>query len=271
MRMLFSAGLLALIVGAAVKFMPWPGDKLEASLPPAPPASFQERNVAALTPRLPKADYQSPENRFARHEFENGFNTRVWYGQGPKASLFATSAKKPAAIVLLHGSNRDGRAMLDMWQQLGLSENITLIAPNATVSAGWHPYSDSQTFFDALLVEASKTYAFDPNQVYLFGHSAGAIHALSLANSGGNWRAVAVHAGGLSPYWYGAPDRYAPVRLYIGDKDHIFPLQEVRDQAKKLAEAGHNTELVVIPNHTHWYYVIGPKLAADAWHFFKAH
>jgi predicted esterase len=271
MRLFVSGTLLALIVGAALSFVFWPSDRLQANLPPAPPAAFQERNIPSLTPRPPTADYQPPENRFARHEFKSGLSTRVWYGQGPKVETFVTSQNKPAAIVLLHGSNRDGRSMLDMWRHLAQRENITLIAPDASNLAGWRGYSDGQSFLDALLVEASQIYAFDPNRVYLFGHSSGAIHALSLANSGGQWRAVAVHAGGLSSSPDGAAQRHAPLRIYLGDKDHLFPLAQVRAHAKKLAEAGHHTELIVIPNHTHWYYVIGPNLAVDAWRFFKAH
>jgi pimeloyl-ACP methyl ester carboxylesterase len=92
---------------------------------------------------------------------------------------------------LLHGAERDGRSMLDMWQHLGRDMRIVLIAPNA-LGKGWSPDTEGDAFLKQVLDEAAKIYAFDPARVYLFGHSAGANHALRLANrTKGPWRAVA--------------------------------------------------------------------------------
>ena len=95
-------------------------------------------------------------------------------------------------------------------------------------------------------------------------------YAAFLVNRGiGPWRAAALHGG------YGPPDQYRPtpeappLRLYLGERDHIFSVEGAQAAAAALAAAGHDTELHLIPDHTHWFYEIGPNLAADAWGWFN--
>lgn len=230
------------------------------------PGRFAEALAPELTPELPQStDYAPPEAVFIRHEVPFGGEMRVWHG----LATVTVSMPPKAVVVLLHGSGRDGRAMLDMWQGVGRAEGVLLIAPDARHSAGWDPSTDGEDFLAQVLADAG-IGAEVP--AYLFGHSAGAEFALYLAGQGkGRWRAVAVHAGGRNVDRISAPDHPVPMRIYLGDRDQLFPVARVRREALAMAAAGHDTELVVIPDHTHWYYVIGPKVAADAWAYFLQH
>jgi poly(3-hydroxybutyrate) depolymerase len=156
--------------------------------------------------------------------------------------------------------------MLDMWKSLAASQHVTLIAPDF-LDASPNLHSDGEAFLSHVLTEAEKNFSVDRNRIYLFGHSAGAILALHLANNPGPWRAVAVHAGGPDTSQLSRMANAPAVRIYLGEKDHIFYVDDVRQGAKAMASVGHRTELVVIRNHTHWYYKIGRRLAAHAWEF----
>jgi pimeloyl-ACP methyl ester carboxylesterase len=262
------AGLLALMWLGAKGTHGFFGD---AGGGPAKPGIYREAEKPELTPRPQQADYAPPETRFAAHSLSYG-GDRLWYGLGPKADATVPPDKRPPAIVLLHGSNRDGRAMLDMWEGLARREKLTLIAPNSSDPISWDASSDGEDFLVKLLAEAAGSYSFNPQRLYLFGHSAGAIHALYLANrTDGPWRAVAIHGGGLPLGEIRSRAHAIPLRLYVGDHDEHFPVNDIRAEAKALAEAGHDTELIVIPSHDHWYYEIGPHLASHAWNFLRQH
>jgi pimeloyl-ACP methyl ester carboxylesterase len=97
--------------------------------------------------------------------------------------------------------DRGGAAMLDIWQGVGGGAAV-LIAPDALDPAGSTMAQDGPDFLTAVLAEAARAHPIDPGEVYLMGHSAGANHALRLANRSGPWRAVAVHAGGRQPRRY---------------------------------------------------------------------
>jgi len=230
------------------------------------PGRLTEILAPQLTPDLPRStDYAPPEGAFIRHAFAFDGEMRVWHGVAPKVG----DAPPTAVVVLLHGSGRDGRAMLDMWQGLAREAGILLIAPDSRDAAGWNPDTDGEAFLAQVMADAG-VGAEVP--AYLFGHSAGAEFALYLAGQGeGPWRAVAVHAGGRDLRRISAPDHPVPLRIYLGDHDRLFPLDRVRREAQAMAAAGHDTELVVIPGHGHWFYVIGPQIAAEAWVYFQQH
>jgi poly(3-hydroxybutyrate) depolymerase len=215
----------------------------------------------ALAPSgLPRAaTYEAPD-RFARHEM----GARVWHAVAPPPG-----DALPPTVVLLHGSNRDGRAMLDMWEEVAAREGLLLIAPDSADPRGWTMATDGPAFLGDVLDAAHAAHPFDRSRVYLYGHSAGAIFALRLAAGGpGPWRAVAVHAGDVDPRLVRPHADAAPLRIQVGDRDALFPLDEVRASARALALAGHAVTLVVVPGHDHWLYAAGPRLAADAWAFF---
>lgn len=209
-----------------------------------------------------RAPLYTPTRGFERHDLTFAGVTRHWSILAPEGP----GTTRLPVVLLLHGSGRNGAAMLDMWQAIGAHDAI-LVAPDALDPRAWSPVADSPAFLAAVLQEVAKTHPSGP--VYLYGHSAGGYYALYLAAClPGPWLAVAVHAGSLRDC---APDRRGtkiPALLQIGDQDTLVALPDVRQSAVRLGQLGHDVTLEVIPNHDHWFYAIGPKLAADAWAFF---
>ena len=252
---------LALVCGLWLAFGPELGSG---------PGQFSER----LAPELTLAgegdvEYQPPLLKFDTYRTEFQGEVRVWHGLGVEADFVAPGFARPAAIVLLHGPGRDGRAMLDMWQAVAIRDGVTLIAPDALARDRWDLANDGEAFLRHVLERAAGLYFFDPDRVYLFGDADGADFALTLADQGlGPWRAVAVHAGSL-PVAAAPPVRgVAPIRFYLGASDPVVSQAAVREAAMRLAAEGHDTSLVIIPGHGHDFYAIGPGLALDIWRFF---
>lgn len=231
---------------------------------PLPPGRLVETVAAHLAPGPGgTSDYVAPVGAFEARAMAAPHAGRTWH---------ALAAGRPGArplVVLLHGSGRDGAAMIDMWQDVARREGLLLVAPDSADPAGWSRAEDGPAFLDALLAEVAALHPYDPGAVFLYGHSAGAMAALSLA-ADGPWRAVAAHGGAPRLDTLGPARRAVPLRVQIGDADPLFPLPEVRAAAAALARQGHDVELAVIPGHGHWLYDLGPRLAADAWSFFEA-
>lgn len=233
----------------------------------AAPGHFAEQRAPWLTPGRDVMPYEPPVGRFDAHRIVHDGTSRRWYGYAPPVR----GRIPPPAIVLLHGSGRDGRAMLDMWQALADREGVVLIAPDALDSGGWSVRDDDAAFLSSVVDDARRITPFDPEQMFLFGHSAGAVYSLMLANRvDGQWRAVAVHGGAIGASQVHPARRPVPIRLYLGEEDQLFDAASARAGAHALADAGHDTTLVLIPRHTHWYYGIGPTLSDAAWAFFSS-
>ncbi|WP_133117382.1 alpha/beta hydrolase [Paramylibacter kogurei] len=218
-----------------------------------------------LTPKPPSNSAYSPRI-FGDQRFSTRFDgkSRVWRGFGKRSNTL-----KPA-IVLLHGAKRSGASMLDMWQGVSRRNDVVLIAPDS-FGASWSRENDTEEFLAHVLAEADEKYGIDPERIYLFGHSSGAIHAQEIANGGSlKWVAVGAHAG--TPYWRNfTPRKDAPaVKIFLGSRDHNFPMGQALASAQKLAENGHDVYFTEIPNHTHWYYIIGQRLSDETWEFFQS-
>jgi dienelactone hydrolase len=111
--------------------------------------------------------------------------------------------------------------------------------------------------------------------MYIFGHSAGAIHGIDLGVMESEYfAAVAVHAGVLSPevqpIMEQAP-RKIPLAIWIGTKDEAFPLDAVRRSRDLLKSNGFDVQFTEIPNHTHDYYSTAAKTNKGAWAFLSQH
>jgi poly(3-hydroxybutyrate) depolymerase len=184
------------------------------------------------------------------------------------------SAKdKPAPlIVLLHGSGRDGRILVDHWQSFAKKEGIILAGPDATVRDGWGQ-DDGPWFFKQLVESVQGKATFDVRRVYLFGHSAGAIHGLSLALLESEYfAALAVHAGALSPdamSFVSRAPRKIPIALWVGTNDAFFPLDLVRTTNKVLDVKGFKPQLTEIPGHSHDYYSRSSEINLQVWAFLQ--
>jgi poly(3-hydroxybutyrate) depolymerase len=177
-------------------------------------------------------------------------------------------------LVLLHGSGRDGRVMIDEWKDLAAREGIVLAAPNALHDMEWNPHWDSPAFLHEVVDQARGLHAIDDNRIYLFGHSAGAQFALVLALVDSNYyAAAAIHAGtlpkGMNPTLM-QPRRHMPLAIWSGDLDFLFPPEEVRETKCLLDAHGWNVQLSVIAQHDHNYYAVSSTVNPRAWQFLSA-
>lgn len=168
------------------------------------------------------------------------------------------------AVLLLHGAQRSGRSMLDMWRATADRNRLILIAPDA-LGEGWSPDSDPP---DLLVAALNATDARSPlarDGIAMFGHSSGGMLAQLYANRvQGPWHMVATHGAALPANALQNPSaQQVPVRLYTGALDHFYPPRLTVLTAEALAAAGHPVEMIGINGHSHWYYGIGPWLADD--------
>ncbi len=196
---------------------------------------------------------------------------RSYYLYVPKSY----NGQKMPALVLLHGDKRTGVSMIEHWRSIAEREGIILIAPNGK-NQTWSEANDGSVFFVTLIKDVSSSYALDPDRLYLFGHSRGAIHSLYMSILYSEvFAATALHAGKLydsSHYAYiDQAQRKIPIAFIVGSHDHVFPLDAVQDSAKAFAERGHEIELHVLKEHTHWYYDIASFINKRAWQFLSRH
>jgi poly(3-hydroxybutyrate) depolymerase len=203
-------------------------------------------------------------------------HTVISNGAGRTYYLFVPdSAKdKPSPlIILLHGSGRDGRILVDHWESLAKKEGIVLAGPDATVRAGWGMSEDGPLLLRDLVDAIKEKQPIDPKRVYIFGHSAGAIHGLKIGILESEYfAAVAVHAGALepqfAPYIKRAP-RKIPMAIWVGTNDSFFPLAPVRATRDALNQQDFNAELTEIRGHTHDYYGSSSSINKSVWAFLR--
>lgn len=181
---------------------------------------------------------------------------------------------KPAPLlVLLHGSGRDGRSLVDAWKDVASREGIIIVGPNSLNSAEWQIPVDGPDFIYEVVEELKTKYPIDPRRVYLFGHSGGAIQALHLALYESEYFAAAVaHAGVIDPKmmpFIEKVPRKIPISIFVGTSDQFFPLKDVRATRDALNKNGFNAQLTEIKNHTHDYYSRADDINKAAWDFFK--
>lgn len=211
--------------------------------------------------------------KISRHTFESGGDERVYYLALPKD--FDAAAPVPL-VILLHGSKRDGRSLVEKWDGLARKEGFIAVGPDSAVSDWWEPGTDGPDFLRDLVDHLAAQYPVDPLRVYLFGHSAGAGFALQMGLLESRYfAAAALHAGALSPgteEWLPAKaERKIPYHMAVGTRDAYVPLERARATRDALAAAGIPVELVEMPNHDHWYYDLAPRINRAAWEFLSAH
>jgi len=175
------------------------------------------------------------------------------------------------AVVLLHGSGRNGEIMVDQWRDLAKREGIVLVAPDAYDPVGWNPKDDPPGFLHSSVQQVAARHPIDLNRIYLFGHSSGAEYALLLAILDSHYfAAVAVHAGSIAEAnfkLFAYAGRRLPVGFWIGDRDPLFSLDTVKATKRAFDQNGFPTQLTVLPNHDHNYYAISDLVNAQAWQF----
>ena len=211
-------------------------------------------------------------DKMTKETFISGGQTRTYYLLSP------VSAKKTAPaplLVLLHGSGRDGRSLLEKWEPLAKKEGIILVGPDASTSAGWRVPDDGPEFVHDLIEMLADQLDVDRRRVYVFGHSAGAGHALVMALLESEYlAAVAVHAGAMHESAFQLIERAprkTPIGMWVGTNDALFPLKVVRATRDALKEGGFSPELTEISGHTHWYYDRAADINKKVWAFLRTH
>jgi poly(3-hydroxybutyrate) depolymerase len=186
-------------------------------------------------------------------------------------------AVRPAPLVLLlHGSGHDGKSLVDPWRSLAKAEGIILVAPDASNPQAWRIPQEGPEFFHDLLEAVRAAHPeIDDRRMYVFGHSAGAIHGLDLGLFESEYfAAVAVHAGIVSPELsqiIPQAARKIPMAIWVGTDDAFFPLSAVRNTRDALKAAGFDVRLTEIPRHTHDYYGSAASINKEVWAFLQTH
>lgn len=195
---------------------------------------------------------------------------RVYY-------LFVPDKISPAApvpmIVLLHGSARNGISLVEKWKDLAKKEGIILAGPDSQGSRSWSMAEDGPDFIHEFVEMLKARFPINPRRVYLFGHSAGAEHALYLSLLESEYfAATAVHAGALgadADPFIDRARRKIPMAIFVGTNDEYFPLSVVRATRDALNDQGFKCELTEIKDHTHWYYDRASEINRSVWQFLK--
>ena len=212
----------------------------------------------------------SAEAKVQKLTFGSGGATRTYYLFVPEKA----SAGSAPLLLLLHGSGRNGKTLIDPWMALAKSEGIVLVAPDASDPQAWRvPQEGPQFFYDLVELVRLTHDVVDDRRMYVFGHSAGAIHGLALGLLESEYfAAIAAHAGVVprdyQPFVTQAP-RKIPMAIWVGTDDALFPVAAVRQTRGALNAAGFDTKLTEIKGHTHNYYGRSDSINKEVWAFLK--
>lgn len=80
-------------------------------------------------------------------------------------------------LIALHGAGRSGASMIDAWKNSAEKYGCIVIAPNGRGNR-WDPARDDSAFIQAAIPHALNNLQIQISQIYLFGHSSGALKAL---------------------------------------------------------------------------------------------
>ena len=163
--------------------------------------------------------------------------------------------------------------MLDAWKVLAASEQFMLAAPDSLDAAVWDSKYDSPAFLHAVVAQVGAMHAVDPQRIYLFGHSGGAVYALALALIDSDYyAATAVHAGALpdqSHRLFPYATRHMPVALWVGDHDPAFGIDRVTETRDLFKAQGFDVQLSILKSHGHEYSEVAETVNRQAWTFFQ--
>jgi poly(3-hydroxybutyrate) depolymerase len=164
--------------------------------------------------------------------------------------------------------------MVAAWRKVADREGIVLAAPTAHDIRHWHVRDDGPGLFRDLIGSVEARVPIDPQRVYLFGHSGGAVYVLTLALLESEYfAAAAVHAGAWrTPREFTVlahARRKIPVALFMGDRDQYFPIRSVHETDAALRRQGHPTLLRVVPRHRHDYARVAAQVNEEAWQFLR--
>lgn len=230
-----------------------------------------QEHIPPISTNAYSKEYVEDKQGLENHELIFDEKLRRYYAYTSRNSN--PNTQKPL-IILLHGANRTGASMADMWRQIADQNDVVLIAPTA-LSGAWPIDLKEVQFLEALITAAKSQYSIDPNRVYLFGHSAGATFSLYVSIYSDMFAATALHAGKFKNPKDGTrvldAKRKIPIAFINGTHDQLFSVDAVKHTAQAFADSGHETELHILRFHNHWYYTLAPYINQMAWDFLKRH
>jgi poly(3-hydroxybutyrate) depolymerase len=208
--------------------------------------------------------------KISKETLESQGRKRTYYLFVPSS---VTKATKPVPLlVLLHGSGRNGLSLVEKWKELADANGFIIVGPDASDTQRWRVPEDGPDFIRDLVEALKGRYPINPRQVYLFGHSAGAVFALNLSMMESEYfAATAVHAGS----WRDAKEfsvmdyarRKSPLAIFVGDRDQFFSLSSVKATEGALLKQGFPVQVTVIKGHDHNYYDSAAEINRNAWDF----
>ena len=211
-------------------------------------------------------------DKVVKETFGAGGRNRTYYLFVPDQATVDTPAP---LLLLLHGSGRDGRSLLDPWLPFAKDFGILLLAPEANNRQVWSMRDDGPDFLYSLIEMIRVRYPVDPRRLYIFGHSAGALHGLTMAVLESEYfAAAAVHAGTIPDQvlpFIGQAPRKTPISIWVGTNDPLFPVHAVRATQLTLNRQGFAVDVIEIPSHTHDYYNRASDINRQAWQFLQKH
>ena len=118
--------------------------------------------VLCTMPLVPVAE------KVVKETFGAGGRNRTYYLLVPDK---ATPDAQAPLLLLLHGSGRDGRSLLDPWLAFAKEHGIVLVAPESNNRQGWSMREDGPDFLYSLVEMIRVQHPIDARRLYLFGHS----------------------------------------------------------------------------------------------------
>ena len=208
----------------------------------------------------------------AKRSLVHGTSQRTYYEYIPDQ---LDPAQPVPLLMLLHGSGRDGRTLVQPWQSLAKKHGFVIVGPDSLDRDGWSMLSDGPDYLYEVVERIKERAPIDGRRMYLFGHSAGGHHALDIGLlESAYFAAVAVHAGamvGEKGMFLQQATRKVPFGIWSGDADPIVPIAQVRATRDALTTLGFAVEFHEMKRHTHDYYSSADGINKEAWAFFSQH
>ena len=200
---------------------------------------------------------------------ESGGKKRTYYVYVPEKA----KAGPTPLLLLLHGSGHAGDLLVQNWKREADKQGIILVGPDSNDPRSWDSSVDSPDFLRDVIIDVMAKNDVDPQRLYIFGHSGGAMYGILLGLMESNYfAAVGVHAGALQEAEYvliGNAQRKIPIGLWSGRQDDSVPLDEVKRTYEELQRQGFPTVFHPIANHTHNYYAIADVVNSEIWEYLQ--
>ena len=185
------------------------------------------------------------------------------------------SAKdKPAPlIVLLHGSGRDGKILVEHWQSMAKKEGIILAGPDSTVRRGGACATTGRSCCAMSSRRCRPTTRSTAGACMSSATRPVRSTALRWAFSSRStlppWPFTPARSHPRSSLTSRERRRKIPIAVWVGTNDADFPVRQVRESLELLNRQDFNVELTEIPGHTHNYYGRSSEINKAAWAFLQ--